>query len=99
MRRIDVIGITFGVFLGGGLLYAVLKLAGIDGLSAGVWSQAFLVLGLLSWIGSYLFRVVRQDMTYNRQVQDYKDAVLQKQLEAMSPEELALLQAKIEHNK
>jgi hypothetical protein len=99
MRRIDVIGITFGVFLGGGLLYAVLMWVGIDSLSAGVWSQALLVLGLIGWIGSYLFRVIRQDMTYNQQIQDYKDAVLQKKLEEMPPEELAQLQAKIDKEK
>jgi hypothetical protein len=96
MRRIDVIGITFGVFLGGGTLYAGLKLLGIDSLSAGVWSQALLVLGLIGWVASYLLRVVSQDMTYNQQIRDYKDAVLQKQLEEMTPEELAQLQAKVE---
>lgn len=35
-------------------------------------------------------------MTYNQQVQDYKDAVLQKRLEEMTPEELEKLQAEIE---
>jgi hypothetical protein len=35
-------------------------------------------------------------MTYSQQLQDYKDAVLQKQLEALSPEELAALQARLE---
>jgi hypothetical protein len=35
-------------------------------------------------------------MTYNQQLQDYEDAVLQKRLDEMSPEELAALQAKLE---
>jgi hypothetical protein len=35
-------------------------------------------------------------MTYNQQVKDYKEAVLQKRLEEMTPEELAQLQAEIE---
>jgi hypothetical protein len=35
-------------------------------------------------------------MTYNQQIKDYKEAVLQKRLEAMTPEELAKLQAEIE---
>jgi hypothetical protein len=96
MRRIDVIGITLGVFLGGGILYAVLQLSGIDSLSAGVWSQALLVLGLVGWVATYLFRVVNRDMTYSQQVQDYKDAVLQKRFEEMTPEEIAQLQAEIE---
>jgi hypothetical protein len=34
-------------------------------------------------------------MTYNQQVKDYKEAVLQKRLEEMTPEELARLQAEI----
>ena len=35
-------------------------------------------------------------MTYNQQLKDYEDAVLQKRLDEMSPEELAKLQAEIE---
>jgi hypothetical protein len=35
-------------------------------------------------------------MTYNQQLKDYEDAVLQKRLEAMTPEEVAKLQAEIE---
>jgi hypothetical protein len=38
-------------------------------------------------------------MTYNQQVKDYKEAVLQKRLEEMTPEELAQLQAEIEQEK
>jgi hypothetical protein len=38
-------------------------------------------------------------MTYNQQLKDYEDAVLQKRLEAMTPEELAKLQAEIEQEK
>jgi hypothetical protein len=38
-------------------------------------------------------------MTYNQQLKDYEDAVLQKRLEAMTPEELAQLQAEIEQEK
>jgi hypothetical protein len=35
-------------------------------------------------------------MTYNQQIKDYEEAVLQKRLEEMTPEELAQLQAEIE---
>jgi len=34
-------------------------------------------------------------MTYNQQLQDYEDAVLQQRLDEMTPEELAQLQAEI----
>lgn len=96
MRRIDVLLIGLGVFAAGGGAYVLLKVVGLEATDAGIWSQVILVLGLLGWLASYLFRAVTQQMTYNRQVQEYKDAVLQKQLEELSPEELAALQAQIE---
>ncbi|MEL4895522.1 DUF3007 family protein [Crocosphaera sp. Alani8] len=96
MRRIDVITISLAVFFGGGLLYLVFQAIGLDGLSAGVWSQALLVVVVLAWTSSYLFRVANKDMTYNQQIKDYEDAVLQKRLEEMTPEELRKLQEEIE---
>jgi flagellin-like hook-associated protein FlgL len=38
-------------------------------------------------------------MTYSQQLQDYKEAVLQKRLDELTPEELAKLQAEIEQEK
>lgn len=96
MRRIDALGIGMGVLLGGGLLYGLLQVVGVDAIQAGIWTQAVLIGGLVLWVLSYLFRVVNQDMTYNQQIQDYKEAVLQKRLEELTPEELAKLQAEIE---
>ncbi len=96
MRRIDAIGITVGVFAAGGLIYLLLQVAGLDSLKAGIWTQAVLVGGLIGWLLTYLFRVGTKNMTYNQQVQDYEEAVLQKRLEEMTPEELAKLQAEIE---
>ncbi|RZM75024.1 DUF3007 family protein [Leptolyngbya iicbica] len=95
MRRIDVIGIGLGVFLLGGGLYVGFRIAGFDGLSAGVWSQLIFVTGLLGWVATYLFRVVTSDMTYGQQLRDYENAVLQKRLEEMTPEQLAALEAEI----
>ncbi|NER84634.1 MAG: DUF3007 family protein [Leptolyngbya sp. SIO1D8] len=34
-------------------------------------------------------------MTYNQQLKDYEDAVLQKRLDEMTPEEMAQLEARI----
>ncbi len=99
MRRIDVIGIGLGVFLLGGGLYLGFRFAGFDGLSAGVWSQVIFVTGLLGWVASYLFRVVNSDMTYGQQLRDYEDAVLQKRLDEMTPEQLAALEAKLAADK
>ncbi|MEL6381228.1 MAG: DUF3007 family protein [Cyanobacteria bacterium J06626_18] len=99
MRRIDVLGIGLGVFLVGGGLYVGFRIAGFDGLSAGIWSQVLFVGGVLGWVATYLTRVVTQKMTYNQQLQDYEDAVLQKRLEEMTPEELAKLQAEVDAEK
>lgn len=99
MRRIDVIGIGVGVFVAGGVLYLVFAWAGLDGLSAGIWSQVVFVAGLLGWTGTYLARALGKNMTYYQQLEDYEDAVLQKRLEEMSPEEIAQLQAEVEAEK
>ena len=99
MRRIDAIGIAFGIFVGGGIIYLVFQTAGMNGISAGIWTQVLLVAGLVGWSITYLLRVVTKNMTYNQQLKDYEDAVLQKRLEEMSPEELAKLQEEIEREK
>ena len=96
MRRIDVITISLGIFAAGGIIYLVFQAIGFDGLSAGVWSQALLVIAVLAWTSTYLFRVANKDMTYNQQLKDYEDAVLQKRLEEMTPEELEKLEQEIE---
>jgi Protein of unknown function (DUF3007) len=99
MRRIDVIGISIGVFVAGGLAYLLLQVAGLDSMNAGIWSQLFLVAGLIGWLVTYLFRAVTQNMTYSQQLKDYEDAVLQKRLDELTPEELAKIQAEIEQEK
>lgn len=99
MRRIDIIGITLGIFAAGGAVYLILQLVGLDSINAGIWSQLLLVGGLVGWVFTYLFRVVTQNMTFNQQVKDYEDAYLQKRLDEMTPEELAKLQEEVEQEK
>lgn len=96
MRRIDIIAIGLGMFAGGGLVYLLLQALGLNTLDAGIWSQVILVCGLVGWVLSYLLRAVTQKMTYNQQLQDYEEAVLQKRLEELTPEELEKIQAEIE---
>ncbi|GAB4545547.1 MAG: DUF3007 family protein [Pleurocapsa sp.] len=96
MRRIDAIAIALGIFLAGGLIYVVLQIAGFNSVDAGIWTQTLLVVGLVGWSLTYLVRVGSKNMTYNQQLKDYEEAVLQKRLEEMSPEELAKLQDEIE---
>ncbi len=95
MRRIDVIGIGIGVFAAGGLLYLAFAWAGMDGLSAGIWSQVVFVAGLLGWTATYVARALGKKMTYYQQLEDYEDAVLQKRLDEMSPAEIEQLQAEV----
>ncbi|MGL5079225.1 MAG: DUF3007 family protein [Waterburya sp.] len=99
MRRIDALGISLGIFVAAGLVYLALQLFGLDGIQAGIWTQALLVIGLIGWSLTYLLRVGTKNMTYNQQLKDYEEAVMQKRLEEMSPEELAKLQQEIEQEK
>ena len=99
MRRIDAIAISLGVFVAAGLVYFVLQIVGLDGINAGIWTQTLLVIGLVGWSLTYLLRVGNKKMTYNQQLKDYEEAVMQKRLEEMSPEELEKLQQEIEQQK
>ena len=99
MRRIDALAISLGIFLVAGLVYLALQLFGLDGINAGIWTQVALVVVLVGWSVTYLFRVGTKNMTYNQQLKDYEEAVMLKRLEEMSPEELAQLQQEIEQEK
>lgn len=99
MRRIDVIGVGIGVFAAGGLIYVGLRGAGLDSANAGIWSQVIFLGGLVGWLATYLVRALTKSMTLNQQLRDYEDAVLQKRLEELSPEELAALQAEIDQER
>ncbi|MBW4658721.1 MAG: DUF3007 family protein [Drouetiella hepatica Uher 2000/2452] len=96
MRRIDVIGIGIGIFAIGGIAYLVFRQVGLDDITAGIWSQVLLVGGLIVWLITYLTRAFTQNMTLNQQLKDYEDAVLQKRLEELTPEELEKLQSEVE---
>lgn len=95
MRRIDIIAIGIGIALAGGGLFLGFRLFGLDGINAGIWSQAVMVGGLVVWLASYLLRVVTRNMTLNQQMEDYESAVLQRRLDELSPEQLAALQDKL----
>ena len=71
----------------------------MESLSAGIWSQAIFVGGLVIWLLTYLLRVATKNMTYNQQLKDYEEAVLEKRLEEMTPAELEKLQAEMEAEK
>jgi hypothetical protein len=99
MRRIDAIAIVLAFFGFGGVAFWAFRVYGFDATNAGVWSQVVLVGVLLAWISTYVFRAVTQTMTYNQQLDDYKKAVLTKQLEEMSPEEREKLFVEVDAEK
>lgn len=93
MRRIDALLIALAFFLFGAMSYSVLVVFGLNAEAAGIWSQVILLIGLLVWLSTYIFRVATGNMTLNQQIDDYRKAVLQKRLEEMTPEELEKLQS------
>lgn len=99
MRRIDAIVIVLGVFLSGGLGYVIFLQFGFDSQSAGIWTQAVLVVGLIGWLVTYLGRAVGNKMTYHEQRQQYEEAYFEKRLNELTPEELEKIQAEIEQEK
>ncbi|MBF2065251.1 MAG: DUF3007 family protein [Calothrix sp. C42_A2020_038] len=99
MRRIDAIGIILGVFLAGGLGYVILQQVGLDSQSAGIWTQALLIVGLIGWLITYLGRAIGNKMTYHEQRQQYEEAYFQKRLSELTPEELEKIQSEIEQEK
>jgi len=74
--------------------YAAFRLGGFEGFGPGIAASALLMVVVLGWTGSYLFRVVSGRMTYMEQRRIYRaaydaatDAELQARFEALSPEE------------
>lgn len=96
MRKGDALAIILGIFLAGGAAYIVLQWFGLEAVDAGIWTQALLVVGLVGWLLSYVFRASTQNMTYHQQWKEYEDAVLAKRYAELSPEELEKLQAEVE---
>jgi hypothetical protein len=80
--------------------YAAFASTGFEEFSAGIAASAVLMVVVVLWTGSYLFRAVTGRMTYMQQRRDYRqaydaftDAELLRRFEALSPEEQARLLA------
>ncbi|MCT0200290.1 DUF3007 family protein [Synechococcus sp. CS-1325] len=92
MTRGQSLLLGLGVFALGGLGYAGFRLAGFEASSAGIAAEAVLILGVVAWTASYLFRVVTGRMSFMEQRRQYRAAYdqqttdsLQKQFDALSP--------------
>ncbi len=94
MSRLNVLLVGLLVLVLGGVGYGVFNAAGFEGASAGIAAEAVLVVIVVLWTGSYLFRVVTGNMTYMEQRRRYReeydqitDAQLQERFDALSPDE------------
>ena len=102
MTRGKVLLIGLAVLLLGGVGYVGFDAAGLEGFSAGIAAQAVLVLIVVVWTSSYLFRVVTGQMTYMQQRRRYREVYdeqeiqdLDARFEALSPAEQQALLRKI----
>ena len=94
MSRLNVLLVGLLVLVLGGVGYGVFNAVGFEGASAGIAAEAVLVVIVVLWTGSYLFRVVTGNMTYMEQRRRYReeydqitDAQLQERFDALSPDE------------
>ncbi len=100
LTRLNVLLIGLLVLVMGGIGYGVFSAAGFEDASAGIAAEAVLIVIVVVWTGSYLFRVVTGKMTYMEQRRRYRegydqitDEQLQNRFDSLSPEEQqALLQ-------
>ncbi len=74
MTRAKVFQIGFMVFVLGGLGYELFQLFGFESISAGIATQSILILIILGWTASYLFRVFSGNMTFMEQRKRYREA-------------------------
>ena len=102
MTRGKVLLIGLAVLLLGGVGYVGFDAAGLEGFSAGIAAQAVLVLIVVIWTSSYLFRVVTGQMTYMQQRRRYREVYdeqeiqdLDARFESLSPDEQQALLRKI----
>ena len=102
MTRAGVLKLGLGLLLAGGVGFWLFNAAGFEGFSAGIAAEAVLVVIVVVWTGSYLFRVVTGQMTYMQQRRRYRKEYdqltmeqLQARFDALSPDEQQSLLASL----
>mmetsp|Transcript_83979 Transcript_83979/g.168179 ORF Transcript_83979/g.168179 Transcript_83979/m.168179 type:complete len:179 (+) Transcript_83979:16-552(+) len=79
------------------LAYNALLALGFEDTAAGpIASGSFVVISIVLWTASYMFRVANKDMTYAKQLKTYEDAVIAKRLEELEDDEVDALMADLE---
>jgi hypothetical protein len=94
MTRGQALLLGVAVFALGALGYWGFQTSGLEGFSSGIAASLVLMLLVLGWTGSYLWRVVRGEMTYMEQRRRYRTLYdahtteeLQRRFEELSPED------------
>ncbi len=103
LTRTNVIQVGLFALLIGGIGYGVFLVFGFDNASAGIWSEAILIMIILGWTGSYVFRVLTGKMTFMEQRKRYIEAYekitnseLKARFDALSEEDQMRLMKEIE---
>ena len=77
--------------------YAYFVSTGLEETTVGAYVGAlFVLLTMVAWASTYIFRVATKDMTYAKLLRDYENAVLQKRLEELADDEIDALMREIE---
>lgn len=69
----------------------ILEFAGVDSITAGIWTSAVFFFGLLVWTFTYMTRVMTKSTTYAEQLAKYEQDVMIRRLEELDPDEIAAL--------
>ena len=83
MTRGKVLLIGMAVLLLGGIGQVCFQVAGLEGFSAGIAAEALLIVIVVVWTSSYLFRVVTGQMTYMDQRRRYREVYDKQEAEAL----------------
>jgi hypothetical protein len=77
--------------------YAYFVSTGLEETTVGAYVGAlFVLLTMVAWASTYIFRVATKDMTYAKQLRDYENAVLEKRLSELADDEIDALMREIE---
>ncbi len=106
MTRAKVLQLGLAILSLGGLCYWAFLLLGFKNFSAGIASEAVLILLVFFWTASYLLRVVQGKMTFmeqrRRYIKEYNEITttdLQTRFQSLPDEEQVKLLEEIEKNR